>query len=116
VTIVQIIRRALDSIQTLTSSIASIKAIFAGAEILDTHWVDKISLTVFVGCTGVILVVVVVGNEESFWLSGWEGTSSDAISLEIVIARANDGFLGCWRGRAGCVDMTYWWRLKTLVC
>jgi hypothetical protein len=37
VTIVEIVSRALVSIQTLASSIASIKAILAGAEIIDTH-------------------------------------------------------------------------------
>ena len=110
VTIVQIISRALICIHTLAFSIASIKAILAGAQTLDTNGVVKRRSTVCIGCTGNI-VVLAVGHR--FWLGRWEYTSCDAISFEIVIASANEAVVGC-RGSAGCVDMT--WRSKTLVC
>jgi hypothetical protein len=119
VTIVEIVSRALVGIQTLASSTASIKASLAGADIVDTHGVDKRSRTVCIGCTGIVAlatVVVVVAVDDSFRLGRWECTSRDAISLEIFIARANEAVLGCWRGRARGVDMACGWRLKTLVC
>jgi hypothetical protein len=58
VTIVEIVSRALVGIQTLASSTASIKASLAGADIVDTHGVDKRSRTVCIGCTGIIVLVL----------------------------------------------------------
>jgi hypothetical protein len=116
VTIVEIVGRALVGIQTLASSTASIKASLAGADIVDTHGVDKRSRTVCIGCTGIVVLATVVVVDDSFRLGRLECTSRDAISLEILIARANDAVLGSWRGRARCVDMACRWRLKTLVC
>jgi hypothetical protein len=114
VTIIEIVCRALVGIQTLASSIASIKTSFAGAKLLDTHGVGKRSRTVYIGCTGIIVLVLVVivlalvlvrAVGESFWLCRWQCTSRDAISLEAIIASANEAVLGCWRRGAGCVDM-----------
>jgi hypothetical protein len=126
VTIVEIVCRALVGIQTLASSTGSIKANLARADIVDTHRVDKRSLTVCIGCTAIILLVVVVvvvvvvavfcAVEESFRLGRWECTRRDAISLKIFVARANEAILECWRGRTGGVDMAWGWRLMTLVC